>query len=157
MLNLIGNYSHRFSNAKNVYCITNNNVMSIQQRTFYSVPYKPVEIDRTDPIIKNAIVAYIDRELCCKHIEILKTTLKEKKDKYKNCNMLDTLTDINLITDIQTGIIPFKLSMQELKQLSKFIGMPIAILINEQRRENNQAVYNVYIDFMRGGESDINY
>lgn len=138
MLSLNNNYFHRFSNAKHVYCITNNNVLSIQQRTFYSVPYKPTEIDRRDyTTINNVIVAYIDEELCSKHINLLKSDFI--RNLYEEDNSLDS------------DIIPFKLSMSELKQLSKFIGMPVAILLNEELVDD-KLVYNVYINYMRDGE-----
>ncbi len=135
MLSLNNNYLHRYSNAKHVYCITNNNVLSIQQRTFYSVPYKPIEINKNNDLINNAILAYIDRELCCKHIKILQTN--SKPSYYEE--------QIN-----KNDIVPFKISMQELKQLSKFIGLPIAILLDEKNIDD-KLIYNVYIDYMRGG------
>lgn len=176
MLILNNNYMHRFSNAKHVYCITNNNVLSIQQRTFYSVPYKPSEIDRRNyPMINNVIVAYVDEDLCSKHINILKNTVQKniceisnvyntnvyntnvnKSIDNDNTNYnklsIDIVNDNSLESDSigDVDIIPFKLSMKELKQLSKFIGMPVAILLNEEVVDD-KLVYNVYIDYMRGG------
>ncbi len=181
MLTLNNNYSHRFSKAKDVYCITNNNVLSIQQRTFYSVPYKPTEIDKrtqsTLSGINNVIVAYVEEELCNKHISILKNNQKkyicerildrsnqssiDENNKIKtgdrSVNDIDQYFNGSKTLDMvelggsDNDIIPFKLSMRELKQISKFIGMPVAILLDETLVDD-KIVYNVYIDYMRGGE-----
>lgn len=130
MLKLVNNYTYRFHNPKKVFCITDNNIISTQQKTYFTVPYVSQKQSQTDSIDMNVLLAYVDRDMCSDHI-------RELRKCTNNMN-----------------IVPFKTDLSDLRVLSKQMGLPVVVILNKNKKTGQ---YEIYLDYMRYEEEKMPY
>lgn len=115
-MKLVNNFSYKYVNTKNVFCITGKIKPKYFDTTFLSIPYTSTD----NKIETNVLVSYTDKNICNKEIIKLNKDLKLKDD-------------INL----------FEITLDEFKYMGIIMNIPIVVIIND-KLDNIYEIYYHY-------------
>ena len=121
MMKLVNNYTYRYHNPKKVYCITDNNVISMQQKTYFTIPYISKR-QQGQQIDQNVLLAYSDMDMCIQQVNYLMATTK-------NENIISVQTELT-----------------DLRYISKQMGVPVVVVLGIDK---NTGLYDIYLDYLR--------
>lgn len=117
MIKLTKNFSYKYVNNKNVFCITSKIRPKYFDTQFLSIPY----VSNDNIISTNVLISYTDKNLCNREI------IRLNKDLILN-------DDINLL----------EIKLEELKYMGFIMNIPIVVIIDDKVDNDMYEIYYYY-------------
>lgn len=127
MITLNDNYSYKYTNSKNIYCISRTRTHHLTKVVYYTIPHTKKGVIATP----NAILGFTELRPCIRCVEHLRHIHEDDR------------------------IVPFQVSLEDVKYMGAIMNLPLVVVIGDVRKKDSDGTYEIYYHYKNRTELDM--